>query len=154
MKKIFVTLGIVLFSAVGVSAWADAPVISANGFICGKQGVTVTCKGPLPNGKDTITGTGHNVVYLTVNTTTAGSPARYTYFSDTGCLVGYTFNAAGNPVQAVASHRSGAKQTFDFGEGKYEPLLNFCAEDQPAPKAGSNTAATAPATPSAEKKQP
>lgn len=123
---------ICFLTVLSLEARADVPVFSANGFQCGKKGVTVTCKGPMPDGKGTITGTGHNVVYLTVNTTTAGAPARYTYFSDTGCLVGYAFNAAGNPTQAVASHRSGAKQTFEFGEGKYDPLLSFCSEKQVA----------------------
>jgi hypothetical protein len=125
-KIIFIVLLILGFFPARL-ALADIPVYSANGYICGKTGSTVTCKGPLPNGKDTITGTGHSLIYLTVNTITEGAPARYTYFSDTGCLVGYTFNAAGQPVAAVASHRGGAKKTFEFGEGKYEPLIEFCA---------------------------
>jgi hypothetical protein len=128
-----------LFSAVMV--YADTPVYSANGYICGKTGQTVTCKGPHPNGKDTLTGTGHNLIYLTINTTTHGAPTRYTYFSDTGCLVGYTFNAGGQPVAAVASHRSGAKKTFEFGEGKYEPLIEFCASAGGKPVAATTVPA-------------
>lgn len=108
------------------------PVISANGFICGKKGVTVTCKGPIPGRSDTVTGTGHNIIYLTVNTITEGQPTRFTYFSDTGCLIGYTFNAAGNPIAAVASHRNGVKKTFDFGDGKYDAVIDYCAADNPA----------------------
>lgn len=111
----------------GAMSFADAPVFSANGFQCGKTGATVSCKGSLPNGDGTITGTGHNLVYLTVNKETNGVPTRYTYFSDTGCLIGYTFNAAGNPVAAVASHRSGQKKTFEFQEGKYEKLISYCS---------------------------
>lgn len=140
IKKLL--LLILIFSAFPISvAWADIPVISANGYICGKTGQTVTCKGPLPNGKDTITGTGHNVIYLTINTTTDGAPTRYTYFSDTGCLVGYTFNAGGQPIAAVAAHRNGSKKTFDFGEGKYEPLIEFCAGSDAKPVAASTTPA-------------
>ena len=120
--------------------YADSPVFSANGFTCGKTGATVSCKGNLPNGKDTITGTGHNLVYLTVNTSTNGVPTRYSYFSDTGCLVGYTFNAAGNPYEAVASHRSGSKKTFKFEEGKYEALIEYCA----GPGDAQTTATPAP----------
>lgn len=128
MKKLSLffctTLTILIFSKVSL---ADAPVFSANGFKCGKTGVTVSCKGSLPNGKDSVTATGHNVVYITVNTQTEGVPTRYTYFSDTGCLIGYTFSAAGTPVAAVASHRKGSKQTFKFQEGKYEELIEYCA---------------------------
>ncbi len=152
MKILILFLGFFISTGFGLQAWADAPVFSANGFVCGKKGVTVTCKGPLTNGKDTITGTGHNVIYLTVNTVTAGAPTRYTYFSDTGCLVGYTFNAAGNPVAAVASHRSGAKKNFDFGEGKYEPLLNFCADDKAVSKSTASSGAATPSAPTEEKK--
>lgn len=139
MKKIFGLINLaVILSFPGV-AFADIPVYSAHGYICGKTGQTVTCKGPHPNGKDTITGTGHDIIYLTVNTTTAGAPTRFTYFSDTGCLVGYTFNANGQPVAAVAAHRNGAKKTFEFGEGKYDPLIEFCSSENP-PKASQQTA--------------
>jgi hypothetical protein len=151
MKKIFLFLLLILGLLPLNLAWADIPVISANGYICGKTGQTVTCKGPHPNGKDTITGTGHDIVYLTINTEMAGQPVRYTYFSDTGCLVGYTFNAAGQPVAAVAAHRSGAKKTFEFGEGKYDPLIEFCSG--PAPSSGTASAepAKAPEKKSAKK---
>ncbi|MDX1387280.1 MAG: hypothetical protein R3257_06785 [bacterium] len=114
-------------------AAGETPVFSANGFLCGKKGLTVTCKGPIPGRSDTVTGTGHDIVYLTVNTRTAGAPARYTYFSDTGCLIGYTFNAAGNPLAAVASHRSGAKKNFKFTEQNYDALIEFCASQQDGP---------------------
>lgn len=113
---------------------AESPVFSANGFVCGKEGNNVTCKGPMPNGKDTITGSGHDLVYLTVNTYKDGAPARFTYFSDTGCLVGYTFNAAGQPIAAVVSHRKGAKQTFTFEDGKYEKIVQFCVQENPVTK--------------------
>jgi hypothetical protein len=57
---------------------------------------------------------------------------RYSYFSDTGCLIGYTFNAAGQAVAAVASHRKGAKQTFNFSNKEdYEKITQFCVKDQP-----------------------
>lgn len=136
------------FSLIGLCLFAfnanATPVVSANGFVCGKKGVTVTCKGPIPGGKDTVTGTGHNIIYLTVNTTTAGQPTRFTYFSDTGCLIGYTFNAGGNPVAAVASHRNGTKKNFQFGEGKYDAVIEFCGAVNPA----SSNPKTAKANPS------
>lgn len=130
------------------AAQAATPVFSANGFICGKEGVTVTCKGSLPNGKDTITGTGHDLVYLTINTQQEGVPTRYTYFSDTGCLIGYTFGAGGQPVAAVAAHRSGAKQTFSFDDGKYEKIVQYCVQDKIAEATGgAKSPATAAKTP-------
>ena len=126
IKKIFPMLAVFSLFCVSV-AQADVPVFSAHGFVCGKQGETVTCKGPMPGSKDTITGTGHDIVYLTVNTTVSGAPARFTYFSDTGCLIGYAFNAAGNPNSAVANHRNGSKKNFDFSSGNYEAITEFCA---------------------------
>lgn len=145
MKKLWIIgLGCLVFSMGWLGharAEGETPVFSANGFICGKKGLTVTCKGPIPGRNDTVTGTGHDIVYLTVNTRTAGAPARYTYFSDTGCLVGYTFNAAGNPFEAVASHRSGKKKDFKFTEDNYEALIEFCASRQDSPKANQETAA-------------
>lgn len=127
LKNYLVIFSILVLVLIAAPAFS-ASVYSANGFVCGKEGSTVTCKGPIPGGSDTVTGTGHNIVYLTVNTTTAGQPARYTYFSDTGCLIGYTFNAAGHPVAAVARHRSGEKETFNFGDGKYEKVIEFCGK--------------------------
>lgn len=126
MRKVFFLLSFVFLALTSFKAWAQ-PVFSANGFICGKEETTVTCKGPIPGADATVTGTGHNIVYLTVNNKTDGQPTRYTYFSDTGCLIGYTFNAAGQPIAAVASHRNGSKQTFEFGDGKYEKVIEFCA---------------------------
>ncbi len=151
MKKIAMSLLGMAALLPAAAAWADVPVFSANGYICGKEGVTVTCKGPIPKGKDTITGTGHDLVYLTVNTIQEGTPVRYTYFSDTGCLIGYTFNAAGQPVAAVASHRKGAKQTFQFqAKEDYEKVVDFCVKDQPATAgAPAATPATAKAAPAA-----
>lgn len=131
MKKLFGIISFIALFGFATHATADTPVYSANGFTCGKKGLTVTCKGPSPNGKDMITGTGHDLVYLTINTITEGAPARFTYFSDTGCLIGYTFNAAGNPVKAVASHRDGVTKTFEFGEGKYDAVIEFCGSASP-----------------------
>ena len=154
MKKL--SLGLLSLATLGFAAQASAqniPVFSANGFLCGKEGQTVTCKGPVPNGKDTMTATGHDLVYLTINSKQEGAPVRYTYFSDTGCLIGYTFNAAGQPAAAVASHRKGAKQTFNFqSTADYDKVIAFCVADAPgtstasAPSAGSSAKpATAPA---------
>src|SRR5689334_6153258 len=132
MKKILCALSLMAVAGLSASAYAVPPVFSANGFICGKEGNTVTCKGNLPNGKDTVTGTGHDLVYLTINTHQEGVPTRYTYFSDTGCLIGYTFGAAGQPVAAVASHRNGVKGTFSFEDGKYEKIVQFCMQENPS----------------------
>lgn len=133
MKNLLSAFALAALSAAATPAFAATPVFSANGFVCGKEGVTVTCKGGLPNGRDTVTGTGHNLVYLTINTTQEGAPTRYTYFSDTGCLIGYTFGAGGQPVAAVAAHRSGTKSTFSFEDGKYEKIIQFCMQDNPVP---------------------
>ena len=136
MKKI--SIGVLFLASFALCLPVQASVYSANGFICGTKGATVTCKGPIPGGTDTVTGTGHNIVYLTVNTKTAGQPTRFTYFSDTGCLIGYTFNAAGNPTVAVASHRNGSKKQFQFGQGKYDAIIDYCAG--PGGKAPAKTA--------------
>src|SRR5262245_30627988 len=144
MKKVLCTLTLAATVAVAAAAQAAVPVFSANGFVCGKEGNTVTCKGNLPNGKDTVTGTGHDLVYLTINTHQEGAPVRYTYFSDTGCLIGYTFGAGGQPVAAVAAHRNSVKQTFSFEDGKYEKIVQFCMQENP-----TNATAAAPAAPSA-----
>lgn len=147
MKKLLSAISFTALGLSAVSASAATPVYSANGFVCGKEGVTVTCKGSLPNGKDTVTGTGHDLVYLTVNTHQEGVPTRYTYFSDTGCLIGYTFGAGGQPVAAVASHRSGVKSTFSFEDGKYEKVVQYCLQDNPGAAAqASAKPATAPVT--------
>jgi len=147
MKKILCAISLMALAAISTSAYAVPPVFSANGFICGKEGNTVTCKGNLPNGKDTVTGTGHDLVYLTINTHQEGVPTRYTYFSDTGCLIGYTFGAAGQPVAAVASHRNGVKGTFSFEDGKYEKIVQFCMQENPT--SGSSTASAPAAAPAA-----
>jgi hypothetical protein len=146
MKKISLFLA-ALATSLASSAHAATPVFSANGFVCGKEGVTVTCKGSLPNGKDTVTGTGHDLVYLTINTTQEGVPTRYTYFSDTGCLIGYTFGAGGQPVAAVAAHRSGAKQTFSFEDGKYEKIVQYCVNEKIAAATGGVQAPAAKTAP-------
>lgn len=145
MKKILCALTLAALAGVAASASAATPVFSANGFVCGKEGNTVTCKGSLPNGKDTVTGTGHDLVYLTINTHQEGVPTRYTYFSDTGCLIGYTFGAGGQPVAAVAAHRNGVKQTFSFEDGKYEKIVQFCMQENPTASATAAAPASAPA---------
>ena len=145
MKNMLCALSLAALIFTAVPAWAATPVYSANGFVCGKEGVTVTCKGGLPNGKDTITGTGHNLVYLTINTTSAGAPTRFPYFSDTGCLIGYTFGAGGQPVAAVAAHRSGVKSTFTFDDGKYEKIVQYCMQDNPGAAAQASATAKQPA---------
>lgn len=145
MKNLLSAFALAALSVAAIPAFAATPVFSANGFVCGKEGVTVTCKGGLPNGKDTVTGTGHDLVYLTINTTQEGAPTRYTYFSDTGCLIGYTFGAGGQPVAAVAAHRSGTKSTFSFEDGKYEKIVQFCMQDNPVP--GAQAAAKPAAQP-------
>ncbi len=135
MKHFIIGLISVLFLGTSFSAYTQS-VVSANGFQCGKENDLVTCKGPLPNGKDSIMGSGKDVVYLTINTNVGGVPSRYSYFSDTGCMVGYTFNAAGNPAMAVASHRSGEKKKIDLGKQGIETVSQFCASN---PSAAAST---------------
>src|SRR5262245_27036354 len=101
-KVIFASLLLIL-GALPREAWSLA-TYSVNGFICQKSGFSVTCKGPIPgnDSKDAITATGHGLVYISMDVTQGGVPTRYTYFSDTGCLVGYTFGTEGKVVNAVA----------------------------------------------------
>ena len=139
MKKVLPFFFLFLFSA-NLHA-AGIPVYSANGFTCGRMGVTVTCKGPLPGSqaRDTATATGHNLVYLTVDTIDNGQPLRYTYFSDTGCLVGYSFGADGKPVGVVARHRSGSKANFQVQNENYDEVISYCEQNlpnSPAPVSG------------------
>ncbi|GEM_PF-3534717 len=132
MKILFPFFLFFLFLTFKVHA-ASIPVYSANGFACGRMGVTVTCKGPLPGSaaKDSITATGHNLVYLTVDTQENGQPLRYTYFSDTGCLVGYTFGMDGKPAGVVARHRSGSKANFQIQNENYDSVVAYCEQNLP-----------------------
>jgi len=147
MKKIFgfaVLAGLLLGPS---AAWA-LPVFSVNGFSCSKLGVSVTCKGPIPGGKDSLTATGHNLVYLTMDVFQGGLPTRYTYFSDTGCLVGYTFGTEGKPISAVAVHRSGQKASFDIKNENYDQMIAYCERELPgSPKPIGVTAAPAAPAP-------
>ncbi|MFO1519490.1 MAG: hypothetical protein U1F57_07530 [bacterium] len=130
MKKIFLAMAVVLGLTFSSHAWA-IPVYSVNGFKCSKVGVTVTCKGPIPGGDDSLTVTGHGLVYVTMDVHQGGHPTRYTYFSDTGCLVGYTFGMDGKVINAVAVHRNGTKGSFDVKEENYDPMVSFCEQDLP-----------------------
>ncbi len=140
MKKIIPFFFLLLLFPLSLHA-AGIPVYSANGFTCGRMGLTVTCKGPLPGSQahDTVTSTGHNLVYLTVDTIDNGQPLRYTYFSDTGCLVGYSFGADGKPVGVVARHRNGSKANFQVQNDNYDTVISYCEqnlEGSPAPVGG------------------
>jgi len=151
MRKIFISV-FVLFCFFNSAHAAGVPVYSANGFKCAKSGVSVTCKGPIPGGTSTITGTGHNLVYLTVDMLQDGQPIRYTYFSDTGCLLGYTLGPDGNAIAVVARHRTGEKGTFSVQGDNYDGVIQFCErrlgfETQPAP--ASPNSKPAPAKPAA-----
>ncbi len=140
MKILFLLFFFVFLLSFNVQA-AGIPVYSANGFTCGRMGLTVTCKGPLPGAqaKDTVTATGHSLVYVTVDTIDAGQPLRYTYFSDTGCLVGYSFGADSKAVGVVARHRNGSKANFLVQNDNYDPVITYCEqnlEGSPAPVTG------------------
>lgn len=153
MKKILPLFFLFLFSSFNLHA-ANITVYSANGFTCGRMGLTVTCKGPLPGSqaKDTVTGTGHSLIYLTVDTLDNGQALRYTYFSDTGCLVGYSFGADSKVVGVVARHRNGNKANFQVQNDNYDPVISYCEqnlEGSPAPVTGYDAPGvkSAPATP-------
>ena len=142
----------------GLSVAAEAlPVYSVNGFNCNRLGVTVTCKGPIPGGKDSMTATGHNLIYLTMDVYQNGLPTRYTYFSDTGCLVGYTFGMEGKPVSAVAVHRNGQKASFDIQNENYDQMIAYCERElpgSPKPIAGVGPSAPASSPPAAKSTVP
>jgi hypothetical protein len=132
MKKIFLFLMMLVLVCFSIKSMAAVlPVYSTNGFVCQKVGVSVTCKGPIPGGKDSVTATGHNLVYLTMDVVQGGSPTRYTYFSDTGCLVGYTFGEQGKPIAAVAVHRNGTKGSFDIKNDNYDSMIQYCEQELP-----------------------
>ena len=142
-----------LFSFFNPVYAANVPVYSANGFMCAKSGISVTCKGPIPGGTSSITGTGHNLVYLTVDLLQEGQPIRYTYFSDTGCLIGYTLGPDGSAIAVVARHRTGEKGTFSVQGDNYDGVIQFCerrlgAESQAASR--PVTTSQKPATPAAK----
>ena len=141
MKKIILGVFALLLSSSTLQAAGNIPLYSANGFTCGRMGVTVTCKGPLPGDKaqDTVTVTGHELVYITVDTIDNGQAFRYTYFSDTGCLVGYSFGADGKTVGVVARHRNNNKANFQVQNDNYDPVIAYCEqnlEGSPAPVTG------------------
>ncbi len=141
MKKIIFSLFTLLVSSTLHAAANNVPLYSANGFTCGRMGITVTCKGPLPGAKaqDTVTATGHSLVYITVDTIDNGQALRYTYFSDTGCLVGYSFNADGKAIGVVARHRNNGKANFQIQNDNYDSVISYCEqnlEGSPAPVTG------------------
>lgn len=132
MKKIILALFTLLVSSSTLhAAGTNVPLYSANGFTCGRMGVTVTCKGPLPgsNAQDTVTATGHNLVYITVDTIDNGQALRYTYFSDTGCLVGYSFNTDGKAIGVVARHRNNGKANFQIQNDNYDSVISYCEQN-------------------------
>jgi hypothetical protein len=131
MKKFFLSFGFLSLVYFSPKIATALPVYSTNGFVCGRVGVTVTCKGPIPGGKDSVTATGHNLVYVTMDVIQNGAPTRYTYFSDTGCLVGYTFGSEGKPIAAVAVHRNGTKGSFDIKNDSYDPMIQYCEQELP-----------------------
>src|SRR4029453_12285979 len=95
---------------------------------------------------------GHNLVYLTMDVTQNGFPTRYTYFSDTGCLVGYTFGTEGKPISAVAVHRNGQKASFDIKNDNYDQMVAYCERELPgSPKPIGVAGASAPAPSTAAK---
>lgn len=156
MKKIIFGLFALGLCSSSLQAASNIPLYSANGFTCGRMGLTVTCKGPLPGDKaqDTVTATGHNLVYVTVDTVDNGQPLRYTYFSDTGCLVGYSFGADGKAVGVVARHRSGSKANFQIQNDNYDQVIAYCEQNlpnSPAPVTGYDAPGvkSKPAAPSA-----
>jgi hypothetical protein len=132
MKKIFFTLLILILGALSRDAWSLA-TYSVNGFVCQKSGYSVTCKGPIPgnDSRDAITATGHGLVYISMDVTQGGVPTRYTYFSDTGCLVGYTFGTEGKVVNAVAVHRNGTKASFPIQNDNYDQMVTWCEQELP-----------------------
>jgi hypothetical protein len=152
MKRFLGMLFILSLFGSAETAWA-LPVYSVNGFNCSRLGMTVTCKGPIPGGKDSLTATGHNLVYLTMDVYQNGFPTRYTYFSDTGCLVGYTFGTEGKPVSAVAVHRNGQKASFDIQNENYDQMIAYCERELPgSPRPVAGVGPSAPASSSTTSK--
>jgi hypothetical protein len=155
MKKVIFVSLILTLGAISSEAWSLA-VYSVNGFVCQKSGFSVTCKGPIPgnDSHDAITATGHGLVYISMDVTQGGVPTRYTYFSDTGCLVGYTFGTEGKVVNAVAVHRNGSKASFPIDNDNYDQMVTWCEQElpnSPRPLADTFTPKSAQAAPAPAK---
>lgn len=106
MKRILAAVG----GAVAMlwASWAQAAVVSANGFTCQatptKAGQLVECSGQFPGVAGLFGATGRDLVQIEYS---PDNKRRFFYMSDTGCLI---LNADDNTAAAV--DKSGTKKTF------------------------------------------
>jgi len=92
-------------------------VNSANGFTCSQNDELVTCRGSFPdNPKPIIESTGYNVVWVR-----AEFPgARYTYYSDSGCLCKAGFESSGKVSKQECTGKSGKTKTFKGEKSSFD----------------------------------
>ena len=108
MKKF---IGVFFFVAVliALSQAEAANVFSANGFNCtatqAKNGTIVDCDGAFPGVTGLFGATGYDLAHIEYS---PDNKSRFSYMSDTGCLI---MTAADN--KAVAVDRSKNKNSFD-----------------------------------------
>ncbi len=107
--------------------WA-AP-ISANGFECLSVKGGVRCEGKFPGSETLVQKEGPSPVHISADVKGETAPVHYAYFSETGCLIGYTLNNEGKREGAAVIHRSGEKKTFVVKKNGYRKIIDFCRKE-------------------------
>jgi hypothetical protein len=106
------------------AAWADPPMVSANGFSCVKSQFLVTCQGQFPDLPGVLSASGTYGVQITYDT--QGPPKfRYLFDSTTGCLMKITLNATGEATQVLVKNSGGTSQSF-FLPNQRAQAFGFC----------------------------
>ena len=128
MTKIPFYLPLLFLNFIAGSAWADPPMVSANGFSCVKSQYLVTCQGQFPglSGVLSASGTyGVQITYETITGLNGSPPQRYLFDSTTGCLMQISLNPKGEATQALVKNSAGRAQTFPLPSGQ-ATAMTYC----------------------------
>jgi len=106
------------------SAYADPPMVSANGFACVKSQLLVTCQGQFPGLTGTLSASGTYGVQMTYETP-AAPKFRYLFDSTTGCLLQVSLSSNGEATQALVKNAGGRSQTFPLPQQQSQAMA-FC----------------------------
>ncbi len=121
IKVLFIISSVLLASSLAQAA----NVFSANGFNCtstaAKNGTIVDCDGAFPGVTGLFGATGYDLAHIEYS---PDNKNRYSYMSDTGCLI---LTAADN--KAVAVDRSKNKNNFD----SFTDAMGWCYKGAQGP---------------------
>jgi hypothetical protein len=105
-------------------AWADPPVVSANGFTCAKSQTLVTCQGQFPGTSGLVSASGSLGVQISYDTMDLRR-LRFLFDSTTGCLMQISVDAAGQPTQALVKNAAGRAKVFPL-PAQQNQAFGFC----------------------------